>query len=51
VLKRAIDVFRLENAADILAMRAEGREPCGPPPFSDIGLAVDTLWAMTRRDR
>lgn len=45
---RAIEVFQLENAAYVLALRAEGPEPCGPPPFPDIGLVVDTLWAVSR---
>ncbi len=42
---RALEAYRLEGAGYILAMRAAGATPCGPPPFEDLGLVVDSLWA------
>jgi Uma2 family endonuclease len=45
----AIEVFQLDDAAYIQALRAQGLEPCGPPPFADLALVVDTLWAVSRR--
>ena len=48
-VERAIEVFRFENAAYVFALRAQGREPCGPPPFTDLGFVVDTLWTVSRR--
>jgi len=41
---RAVEVFRLENAAYVLALRAAGPEPCAPLPFPDLGLVIDDLW-------
>jgi Uma2 family endonuclease len=41
---RTLEAYRLEGAGYILAMRASGTTPCGPPPFEDLGLVVDNLW-------
>ncbi len=41
---RVLEAYRRAGTAYVLAMRASGPEPSGPPPFEDLGLAVDTLW-------
>jgi len=41
---RVLEAYRLEGAAYVRTMRATGSEPCGPPPFEDLGLIVDELW-------
>jgi Uma2 family endonuclease len=41
---RALEAYRLEGPAYVLAMRVSGAAPCGPPPFDDLGLVVDDLW-------
>jgi Uma2 family endonuclease len=41
---RVLEAYRLEGSAYVLAMRAIGAAPCGPPPFEDLGLVVDELW-------
>jgi Uma2 family endonuclease len=40
-----LEAYRLEGQRYVLAVRASGSEPCGPPPFDDLGLVVDTLGA------
>jgi Uma2 family endonuclease len=40
---RTLEAYRLEGAGYVLAMRASGTAPCGPPPFEDLGLVVDNL--------
>lgn len=41
---RVVEAYRREGSGYVLVMRASGSEPCGPPPFDDLGLVVDTLW-------
>lgn len=41
---RVLEAYRRAGGAYVLAMKASGAEPCGPPPFEDIGLVVDALW-------
>ena len=41
---RVLEAYRREGRSYVLAMRAAGPEPCGPPPFEDLGLVVETLW-------
>ena len=41
---RVLEAYRREGSAYVLAMRASGSEPCGPPPFEDLGLVVEALW-------
>ena len=41
---RVLEAYRLEGGAYVLATRASGSEPCGPPPFQDLALVVETLW-------
>lgn len=41
---RTLEAYRLEGAGYVLALRATGSAPCGPPPFDDLGLVVDDLW-------
>jgi Uma2 family endonuclease len=41
---RVLEAYRLEGTAYVLAMRASGAAPCGPPPFEALGLVVDDLW-------
>lgn len=41
---RALEAYRLEGAHYVLALRASGTGPCGPPPFDDLGLVVERLW-------
>ena len=41
---RALEAYRLEGGAYVLAMRATGAARCGPPPFDDLGLVIDSLW-------
>jgi Uma2 family endonuclease len=41
---RVVDVYRTDGKAYALAQRAEGHEPCGLPPFSDLSLRVEQLW-------
>ncbi len=42
---RTLEAYAREEPDYRLAMRASGGDPCGPPPFPDLGLVVDTLWA------
>ena len=41
---RTLEAYRLEGASYVLAMRASGATPCGPPPFEDLGLVAESLW-------
>ena len=41
---RSLEAYRREGATYVLALRGSGTEPCGPPPFEDLGLVVDSLW-------
>ena len=41
---RVLEAYRLDGASYVLIMRASEAAPCGPPPFDDLGLVVDSLW-------
>ena len=41
---RVLEAYRREGSGYVLAMSASGPEPCGPPPFEDLGLVVEALW-------
>ncbi len=42
---RAIEAYMLGPAGYSLALRATGAEPVSPPPFEDLALVPDALWA------
>jgi Uma2 family endonuclease len=42
---RALEAYRREGTGYVLALTATGPKPCGPPPFPDLGLVVEALWA------
>jgi Uma2 family endonuclease len=42
---RALEAYVLSGPGYELALRATGSRPVSPPPFSDLGLIPDDLWA------
>lgn len=42
---RVVEAFVLGPRGYSLAVRASGAEPVSPPPFPDLALVPDTLWA------
>jgi Uma2 family endonuclease len=41
---RVLEAYRRDGEGYVLTMRASGTKPCGPPPFEDLGLVVESLW-------